>query len=350
MKKIIPILSVIALVAVVVIILISNKRSVQKKTELTTQVSTSVSVGTEVIKESTLNTGFTSNGVLEPIRELSFVSDVSGRVMQILTEEGSYVSEGQVLIQSDDEMLKADFTASEAAYNALKADLERFTNANKTGGVTDQQLETIRTQYIAAESRYITSKRRLADSRIKAPISGVISKRYIEVGSYLNPGARLFDIIDDSKLRVWCNVTEHQVLLIKKGQNVNVTCNAFPEDTYNGTVNFIGPKADKSLNYPVEIIIGKEDKKQLKAGMYVTSYFDAEGDKQGIVIPRSAITGSVKNAKVYLVKNGTVKEQDVIVGLMMDKKVEILKGLQAGDSIVVAGLINVSEGVKVTSR
>jgi membrane fusion protein, multidrug efflux system len=350
MKKIIPVLSVIALVAVVVIVLISNKRSVEKKTELATQVSTSVSVGTEVVKASALNMSFSSNGSLEPIRELSFVSDVSGRVMKILAEEGSYVSAGQVLIQSDKELLEADFTASEAAYNALKVDLERFTNANKTGGVTDQQLESIRTQYVSAESRYITSRRRLADSKIKAPISGVISKRYIEIGSYLNPGAKLFDIIDDSKLRVWCNVTEHQVLLIKKGQNVRVRCNTFPEETYNGIINFIGPRADKSLNFPVEVIIEGKEMKLLKAGMYVTAYFDALGERQTIVIPRSAITGSVRNAKVYLVKNGTVKEQDVVVGSMMDKKVEILNGLQAGDSIVVAGLINVSEGVKVTAR
>jgi membrane fusion protein (multidrug efflux system) len=85
----------------------------------------------------------------------------------------------------------------------------------------------------------------------------------------------------------------------------------------------------------------------LKPGMYVTAYFDMQSEKQGILIPRSAISGSVKSANVYLVKNGIVTKRDVVVGAMIEKKVEILKGLQAGDSIVVAGLINVAEGTKV---
>ena len=347
MKRFISIISVVAVIAGIAMILVLNKKSTSEKTSLASQVSTAVPVKADVVRDEAFNQSFTSNGSLEPERELSFVSDVAGRVLNVYADEGTVISGGQVLVQVDDEMLRADFMASEASYNALKSDLERFTNANKQGGVTDQQLETIRTQCIAAESRYISSKRRLSDARIKAPIRGTINKRYVEVGTFLNPGARLFDIIDDSKLHVWCNVTERQVLLIKKGQKVRILCSTFPEDTFSGTITFIGEKADRALSYPVEITLNREGKSLLKAGMYVTACFDMQSEKQGIVIPRSAITGSVKNARVYVVENGTATGRDVVVGMMMDKDVEILKGLQAGDSIVVAGLINVSDGAKV---
>lgn len=347
MKKFITIISVIALIAVIVIVLAINKKSTEKKTELAATVSAAVPVRIDVVKEEPVNLGFTSNGALEPVRELSFVSDVAGRVVNIYADEGTVVSAGQALIQVDDEMLKADFAASEAAYKSLKDDLERFTNANKEGGVTDQQLETIRTQYIAAESRYLTSQRRLSDARVKSPIPGSVTKRYIEVGSYLNPGARLFDIIDDSQLKVWCNVTERQVLLLEKGQKVTVTCNTFPGEEYAGTITYVGTRADRSLSYPVEISIAKQDKKLLKAGMYVTVSFDVAGERKGIIIPRSAITGSVLNAKVFTVRNGVASERNVVVGAMMDKNVEVTSGLEQGDSIVVAGIINVSDGVKV---
>lgn len=350
MKKIIYPLLGIALIAAIVWILNANKKANRQDTALASAVTTDVPVQMDVVKELPFNLSFTSNGTLEPIRELAFVSDVAGRVINILADEGTHVSKSQVLIQADDEMLKADFIASEAAYKALKADLDRFSNANKQGGVTDQQLETIRTQYIAAESRYITSKRRLADSKIKAPIAGTINKRYVEVGAYLNPGARLFDIIDDSQLKVWCNVTERQVLLLQKGQKVNILCNTLPNETYTGTVTFISLKSDRTLNYPLEIILDGRDKNDLKAGMYVNVNFNSKEEKKGILIPRNAITGSVKSAKVFMVKNGTVKEQDVVVGNMADRNVEILKGLQAGDSIVTAGLINVSDGVKVRNK
>lgn len=347
MKKSIYFITVILIIAVIVGVLIINKNSTQKKTELATQVSTVVSVQLDEVKDATYNMSFSSNGSLEPIRELAFVSDVSGRVVSIRTDEGTAVSKGSVLIQVDDEMLKADFMASEATYKSLNLDFERYTNANSQGGVSNQQLDNIRTQLVGAESRYISSKRRLADATIKSPISGIINKRYVEVGAYLNPGAKLFDIIDNSQLRVWCNVTENQVLLIKKGKNVRISCNTFPDDSFTGIITFIGQKADRSLNYPVEITINQRNKAQLKAGMYVTSYFDMQSKKQGILIPRNAISGSVKAANVYVVKNGIVVKRDVVVGTMIEKNVEILKGLQTGDSIVVAGLINVSEGIKV---
>lgn len=350
MKKIISILSVIGVISVIVIVLLVNKKTTQKKTELASQISTAVLVQIDVVKETPLNLSFSSNGSLEPVRELAFVSDVAGRVINVVADEGTNVSAGQVLAQVDDEMLKADFAASEASYNALKADLERFTNANKQGGVTDQQLETIRSQFISAESRYITSKRRLADAKIKAPINGTVTKRYIETGTYLNPGARLFDIIDDTQLKVWCNVTERQVLLVSEGEKARVMCNTFPDETYSGTITYVGDRADRSLNYPVEITVARSEKKLLKAGMFVTAYFDIPTENQGVMIPRSAITGSVSNARVYVVKNGSAEIRDVVVGMMMDKNVEVLKGLQAGDSIVVAGLINVSDGVKVKGK
>lgn len=350
MKKTIYFLGIFIIIAIIVIILIMNKKTTDAKTELATGTSAAVSVKMDVVKEASYNVSFSSNASLEAIRELTFVSDVSGRVVRILADEGTFVSKGKALIQVDDELLKADFTSSEAALNSLKKDYDRYKNANSQGGVTDQQLDNITTQLIAAESRYTSSKRRLADATIKSPISGTINKRYIEVGAYLNPGAKLFDIIDDSQLKVYCNVTEQQVLLVKKGQKVRISCNTFPDEVFNGTVTFIGEKADRTLNYPVEVTINQRDKKQLKAGMYVSSYFDMKTEKQGIIIPRNAISGSVKSANVYVVKNAIVSKKAVVVGAIIENNVEIMSGLQVGDSIVVSGIINVNEGTKVQNQ
>jgi len=350
MKKRIYLVSIIAILALIVMVLILNKRSTRKKTEWTLDVSTAVSVKMDVVKEANYQMSFSSNGALEPIRELSYVSDVAGRVLQIMVDEGACVSKGTPLLKVDDEMLKADFVASEAGYKALKTDYDRLKNVNDYGGVSNQQLDNIRTQLIAAESRYDVSKRRLADATVRSPISGVINKRYVEVGAYLSPGVRLFDMIDESQLQVWVNVSERQVLLLKKGQIVNLSCNTFPGEKYAGSITFIGEKADRSLTFPVEITIDSKNKKRLKAGMYTTVHFDFNAEKQGILIPRNAISGSVKAANVYVVKNGIVGKKDVVIGEMVGQNVEILQGLKAGDSIVVAGLINVAEGTKVQNK
>lgn len=349
MKKVVYILSVCAVIAAIVLILVFNKKSTAEKTKMATESSTEVAVKMMSVSDSSYSIGFTSNGVVEALRELSFVSDAAGRVVNMYADEGSYVSKGKVLIQLENDMSRNDVMSNEAAYNGLKKDYERFKNANAQGGVTDQQLDNIRTQMIAAESRYIASKRRLADSSIKAPISGVVNKRYVELGSYVNPGTKLFDIIDDSQLKVMCFVTEKQLLNISKGQSVAITNETFPGETFTGKITFVSPKADRSLNFPIEVTI-TDSKKELKSGMLVSLSFDTGAQHNGILIPRSAISGSVQAANVFVVKNGIAKKQEVLTGNMVGNRIEVLKGLQAGDSIVVGGLINVSDGVKVRNN
>lgn len=346
MKKLVYILSVCAVVAAIVIVLVMNKRRTLERTQMVAHDKSAVAVKVMVTEESTYSSQFTSSGVLQARRELAFVSDIAGRIVDIYVDEGSHTHKGQVLIQLDNEMLLADVASSQAAYEGLKKDYERFKSSNELGGITDQQLDNIRTQMVAAESRYTTSKRRLADASIKAPIAGTINKRYVEVGSYLNPGARLFDIIDDSQLKALCYVTEKQVLDIRKGLAVELTSETFPGEVFHGKITFVGDKADRSLNFPVEVTLDHNEK-GLKSGMYVSVHFNSEAQKHGILVNRNAISGSVLAANVFIVENGIARKRSVIAGSMVGEQIEILQGLHRGDSVVVGGLINISDGTAV---
>lgn len=348
MKKIIYILSICAVVATIVVVLVMNKKTTKEKTQMVADVSSAVAVKIITVKDSTYAVGFSSSGVLQALRELPFVSDVSGRIVNIYVDEGSVVNKGTLLIQLDSEMLSADVASAEAAFEGLKKDYERYKNSNAQGGVTDQQLDNLHTQMVAAESRYVTSKRHLTDASIKAPIAGTINKRYVEVGSYLNPGSKLFDIIDNSQLKVMCFVTEKQILDIWKGQMVRLVSETFPGETFAGKIVFIGDKAERSLNFPVEITI-TDGKKELKSGMFISVNFNSDTQKNGIIIPRNAISGSVEAASVFVIENGTAKKQSIVVGNMVDEQIEVLQGLQCGDSVIVGGLINITEGSKVKS-
>lgn len=346
MKRKTYILASIIIVGLIVLTLVLNKRSTASKTQMIESNSTAVAVKTEVVADSTYATSFATNGVLEAGHDLSLLSDIAGRIVQIYANEGDAVQKGKVLIQLDSETLRADVESSRVAYEAAQRDYERFKNANAQGGVTDQQLATIHTQMVAAESRYISSRRRLSDASIKAPISGKIYKSYVEVGGYLNPGAKLFDIIDDSQLKVSGYLTERQRLGITKGQAVEVTSELFPGAVIAGKVTFVSDKADRSLNFPVEVTI-TDKQVDLLPGMYVSISFGNETQKRGILIPRNAIIGSVKDASVYVVEHSVAKKKAIVAGSIFGNRIEVLEGLQQGDSIVVAGLINISDGTTV---
>ncbi len=339
---------VVGVVGVIALVLVTNKRATLSKTRMIEDLDGSVAVRSTVVRDSVYTVGFEANGVLSASHDLSLVSDAGGRVLEVLVREGDVVRKGQVLIRLDSETLRADVESARVAYEASQKDYERYKNANAQGGVTDQQLAAIHTQMVAAESRYVSSRRRLSDAAVKSPMSGKVYKKYVEVGSYLNPGAKLFDILDDSALKVMSALTEKQRIRTHVGDSVRLTSELYPETRIGGVVAFVSDKADRTLNFPVEVRI-TDSPVELLPGMYVTIAFVGESQREGLLVPHSAITGGRDDAYLYTIKGGKAIKTPVVTGDMLGSRVEVLSGLQQGDSIVLEGLINISDGTPVKS-
>jgi RND family efflux transporter MFP subunit len=123
----------------------------------------------------------------------------------------------------------------------------------------------------------------------------------------------------------------------------------FPDKNYAGTVTFIAPKADASLNFPVEISIASNPGNQLKAGMYGTAVFTFGNTTPVVLIPRAAFVGSVSSNQVFVVDAGnTARLRTVVAGRVLGDKVEVLQGLTEGEQIITSGQINLADGSKVS--
>lgn len=347
-KVYIPIL-IVVIVGGIVFTLMSNKRSTAAKTEGILLDQTAVAVRTEVVSERPYSMDFSANGLVRGIHDQTLTSAMGGRVVALRAKEGDRVSRGQLLVQIDAETLGADAEAAKVAYEAAQRDYQRFKNAHEQGGVTDQQLAAIHTQMVAAEGRYTAARRRLSDASVVAPTSGEIYKSYVEVGSFVNPGAKLFEIVDDSQLKVSCYVTERQHLQLSKNQNVRIMSELFPSQEITGHISMIGDKANQALSFPVDVMLDKETSQGLRPGMYVSLSFSGQTENTGILIPRNAIIGSINDAQVYIVRNGMAIRKAVTAGNIVGDHIEVIDGLQKGDSLVIAGLINISDGVPVKS-
>lgn len=343
MKKFIGYAILALALAGMVFLLISNKKKISEETAAVA-VYSDVKVDTLAVTLEKFSMEVSANGLTAPIRELKFVSDVSGRVTKILVDKGSRVRKGSVLLEIDKEMLQADYESAKTAYESMQKNVERLASSNEVGGVSDQQLESLQAQLVAAKSRYDVSRRRLSDANVKSPMDGIIDMRYVETGSLIAPSAPLFDIVDNSKLKLVCNLPEKKLGYVFKGQKVCLAKTGSDKEYY-GKVNFVGVKSDRGLNYPVEIILDADQ--ELRPGMYLKASFISEDTHSGILVPRSAIVGGVRSAMVYLYKDGKAVEQDITIGEMIGDKVEILSGLKEGDVIVVSGLMNVSDGIAV---
>ncbi|RZM26868.1 MAG: efflux RND transporter periplasmic adaptor subunit [Pedobacter sp.] len=350
MKKIIiAVLVVIVAIAAIALVLTNNKKKNEAKTAFIAEGGGAVAVRTAKVEKKVLDLDFSANGIFAPKQELNFLSENAGRVSKIFVDEGSRVRKGQVLARIDAEIINTDRETAEATYQNALRDEARYKSSYETGGVTQQQLDQAKLATQNAKLRLQASQRRLSDANIKSPIDGVVNKRYIEVGAFVTAqGTQLFELVDVSKLKFKVNVNESQVASLKVGDKIDIKSTVFPTEKFTGKVTFIAAKADATLNFPIEIEVANNTNNSLKAGMYGTAIFNFPKQAPSILIPRTSFVGSVSSNQVFILDNNTSKIRKVVSGRILGDNVEILDGLNEGETVIISGQINLTEGTPVS--
>lgn len=349
-RTLVTVVAVIGALTLIGWVLSNNKKKNEAKTAVVAQISSSdVSVRVSPVQKQTIERDFSANGNFAPAQQLNFAAENSGRVVRVLVDEGSYVRRGQTLAVIKTDQLNIDLESANDVLQNAQRDLQRYENAFQTGGVTQQQLDQARLSVENARTRVAQASIRVSDANIKSSINGIVNKRYIEPGAVVSPGTQLFELVDVSRLKLNVTVNEAQVAALKLGDKVNVKASVFPDKNYGGTVTFIAPKADNSLNFPLEIEIASNPGGQLKAGMYGTALFSFEKSAPVIVVPRSAFVGSVASNQVFVVEGGqTARLRKVVAGRIMGEQVEVLQGLEEGETVITSGQINLADGSKIS--
>lgn len=328
-------------------VLNKNKKVNEEKSAIVNAKLPFVAVKTAKAEKKDIAQSFISNGNFAPVQEISFAAENSGRVVKVLVSEGSRVSIGQTLAVIRTEQLEIDLQTAEVNYQNALREKDRFENAFKTGGVTQQQLDQVKLNLENAKAALDRAKVRMNDAYIRSTINGIVNKKLIEPGSVVNPGTPLFEIVNVSSLKLKVNVTEQQVASIKMGDKVQITSPVIPGRTFSGKISFIAPKANSSLNFPVEIIV-ENSGDLLRAGMYGTVVFNADKSENLLIIPRAAFVGSINTGEVFVMNSdSTVNVKHLVAGRILGDDVEVLSGIEEGAEVVVSGHINLKENDKI---
>jgi RND family efflux transporter MFP subunit len=348
MKKGKLIISVVAVLIVIVAILVMNKKKMSSFTAGGIKEVYYVSV--EKASKKNLSESLSMVGTIYANNDVNVVSETAGKVTAVFAKVGDYKTAGSVLFQVDDELRKAALMSAEANYEKAKKDYERTQTLFQQKSATDAQLDMAKLGSAMAEAQYIVAKRQMADTKIKTPISGFITARYIDLGSMVQgaPQATLVaNVVDISRVKVKLNVAEADAFILKTGDQVSVASDVYPETAFTGKIESIGAKGDDAHTFPVEISIANEAKHILKAGMFARVSFTSIKSRETIVIPRAALVGSVKTPRVYVVENGIAKLRSITVGNESGLYIQVLNGLNDGENVVVNGQNNIVDNTKV---
>lgn len=347
MKKILAVVVSILVLGSMYMVLKANKAKSDAKASKS-QVNMALPVSVVKVDHQKLSQNLSIVGTLFSSNDVNVASETQGRIVALNAEIGSYKQAGTVIAQVDDELKRASLVTAEVNLEKAKSDLTRYEELFKDKAISDQQIEAARLGVRSAEAQLTTAQRMLRDTKITAPISGVITARPVNLGATIQNGTVIANIVDISHLKVRVNVGERDVFQLHVGDRVDVTTDVYPGVTFEGRVLNISIKGDEAHTYPVEITLQNNGAHPLKAGMFTRISFTSIPETDALMIPRAAIVGSVKDAQVYVVEGSAAHLRSIVVGSESGTMIQVLKGLNEGELVVADGQNNLTDNAVVT--
>ena len=348
MKRLKIIIILVVAISVIVGLLLHNKSLMAAKSKNEAIEAYPVSIA--LVQNEKVTNNLELVGTITAYNDVAIVSEAQGRVVKVLAQVGDYKSAGSVLFQLDDELKLESYKTAEVNYLKSKKDYERYDALYKGKSVTDAQYEQAKIAYQASESQYVLAKREYNDTKITTPISGIVTARMVDIGNYVNKASVVANVVDISKLKVKLNVAEKDAFKLKPNDNVNVTTDVYPGVTLIGKISSISSKSDEAHTYPVEILLANSKDHPLRSGMFGRVSFTSIQNNELLVMPREALIGSIKDAKVFVVEGSIAKMKNVLIGNAFENWLEVKGGLKQGDKIVVNGQNNLQDNDKVIEK
>ena len=286
-------------------------------------------------------------GTLAANETVVISTEISGRVSRIAFREGEAVKAGDVLIELDDTILKAELDKVRSDLGLARANRERASTLATQGSGTQRARDETEAAYLAQQSNLVLAEARLQKSTLSAPLSGIVGLRTVSAGAYVVPGQRIVELSEVDTLKVDFRVPELNAAQIRVGQKILITADAVPGATFEGNIYAIDPIVDingRAIRLRAQV---PNRERRLSPGFFARIRIVLEQRQNAVLVPESAIIPSDQKVLVYRVVNGRAVQTEVVLGQRLPGQVEVRKGLSANDTVVSAGHQRLREGSAV---
>jgi RND family efflux transporter MFP subunit len=303
------------------------------------------------------------SGSLTPLTQATIKSKVSGAVQETTAQEGMAVNAGQVLARLDTADLKARLTQQEAALDEARAKLamaskneannlallEKKYISQTSYDTTQNAVELARANVKSALAQMEIARIALNDAVIRAPFSGIVSKRHVQAGEKLSPDTPVFTIVNLAQMTLEAQVPASDIPRIQIGQEVQFKVDGFQERGFTGKVVRINPTTESGSRAMLVYIAVDNRDGALRGGMFAKGAITTARSPVMPLVPLAAVRADREGPVVYKIEQGKVVAQPVTLGLRNDDEgmAEVRQGLEAGASVIVSRLDSVRPGSRV---
>ncbi|MDH5467077.1 MAG: efflux RND transporter periplasmic adaptor subunit [Candidatus Aminicenantes bacterium] len=320
-----------------------------------------VPVNVAPVQRKNLNSYLVLNGIVEPERKVEVFSRLSAYVKQIVKEEGAYVRENDVLALLDDTEIKISYEQSKIELEQAKLSLEeaesnytRNQELIKRNLISEQDFQTQEAQYkqrqLDYENRTENFKNlqlQLSWTKIRALSEGYITERLIEVGSRVNSNQQVYTIEDFKPLLIRVFVPTSDSIKLETGMMAEVATEVLKGKVFDGSIKLINPRIDVQTGTVKVTIEVFDESLNLKPGMFVEARIIIGMKENVLVIPRKAILYKQNMTYVFVLDRNQAFQREVTLGLSEEDDMEVISGLEEGETIVVVGVEGLKDGQRV---
>lgn len=274
--------------------------------------------------------------------QVEVVPKQAGVIAAILVEEGARVREGQVLAQLDDAEWRLLMQQSEARASSALDAVERARALQELELVSAQEVERLGSEARVAEAEVGLARLRVENARIRAPIAGTVTHRYIERGQQVNTAAPAFGVADLDRLQAQLAIPEREAHRVQVGQVARIILQEGAEPVATGEVERIRPVVDAASG-TVQVTVtvpARSGEEALLPGQFVNVDVVTETLSDRITLPRTAVLVDGAAPRIFLVDGSQAVEREVGLGYSRGDRVEIRYGLNPGETVVVVGQDN----------
>jgi len=291
---------------------------------------------------------YSGTAPIEAFAEADVVAKVDGEVRELLVEEGVEVENRSVLARLDGDRLRLELNESSARLRKLQRDYQRNLDLKNKGLISEGDFDRIQYEMEALEAANNLANLELDYTQIRAPISGVVSERFIRVGSTVRVGDPMFRVTSLDPLVAYLHVPEREYRQIQPQQPVVIDIDALAGQRIIAAVTRVGPVVDPATGtFKITIEIS-DDEQRIKPGMFGRISIVYDRHDNALQVPRSAVVEDQGERSVFVVVDGTAVRRAVTTGFGEKGMIEIVDGLEDTDRVVTLGQIGLKDGSKVT--
>jgi RND family efflux transporter MFP subunit len=202
----------------------------------------------------------------------------------------------------------------------------------------------------AARARVALARKAMSDTAVRAPFSGIVGERLVSVGDYVTRGTRVATVVRIDPMRVELTIPEQAVSLVRVGQPVRLTVDAYPNEVFEARIRFVSPslRADQRA-LTVEAIMANADGR-LKPGLFATASIQQPQSAPALLVPATAVETVSGTSRVYVIKDDTIEERIVTLGERVGDQVELTSGVSKGETVAREPNGRLTDGVKVQAH